>query len=1615
MKKILSRLRSKKKTGIPDSRVTKQTQECQQGIDANKPLDGSDGPNEGTNRPNPPLLTENTPIRELWKVAYEKLQEEDGVLIKSYEIGLRKSFPDSLIQNPSFNANKRDEMEAILRIKMAEINKNASGVARVDDFRQLFFKVVDSANDYISSAASANPYTSIAWTGVSLILPLLLNPSEQREALAKGLDYITCLITQSRMREELYAECYESETGNRENFRQSHGQYKTALEKLYRQILRFQATVYCYYTNLSALRFAQDSIKWHSWEQLVDELRDQESNFAVIEEKWRDMQRYEERLAAEKLQQSTLNTLSAQLSASQKALENATEEEYEGLLRWLCDVDPYSMYGAARDRHEAGTNEWLLDSKAFKLWQTEQKSLLWLHGKAGSGKSILTSSVIKYLRDQYISKSSPSTALAYFYFSFSDLQKQKVDGMLTSLVKQICSQLYKEFLFVQRFREHKRRGERPDTQTLEEMLLTSTSGFSNVYVVIDALDECPLLNDQRENLLKSLGRILGNAPNNLHVFLTSRKEQDIDKKLRSFLLPPSRLEIDLLVISATLKRDIGHYIDQRLATDYFSSWPQIIKEEVKQSLMEKADCMYQYVRLQFELLQKLSSTPQIRKALQDLPIGLDATYDRILQSIDSHFHRQVLGSLKWLAFSRRPLSVQELSEIFTIFTTSPSGDAFDEQERPFSCTDILKYFSSLIVTQRDEPKESDPSKFTVRLVHFSLKEYLTSARVLESSASVFWFNEVDSHLSIVRSCIVYLKRLASQYAKGVYLRPADHSYHLAGYVGNYWMVHLEEILHESPEIAQEALPLLAANSQSLLTLLRLGSHSLGRESEQNLLSRPYCYTALLGLHRLTQLLISEGVGKYVTQHDLGRALSTAADQGNTDMMQLLLKAGAIVDVSGTCGTSLETAMRQGHLHVVELLEKHQAKAGHPSNKGIPVLSDKEAMMYLLDRGADINMQREYVGTLLHEAVFNGNQALFECLLERGADVNAVHERAGTPLQEASLLRKAHATLFVEMLLERGADPNARGGRFETALQAACAVLSPGTLSGSVPRSTKLKSKIAGDDGTSIIVQNIRLLIDHGADVKIQGGECGTALHALAGSAEPETGELIELLLDKGAKIDQLSEAGWGTALHVACHEGMIETVALLLDHGADVNAAGGTFGTPLQAAVTSSWSCERNRNYSHDKPYLFSPTRERELMLEIVHLLLDRGAEIKQRGGKYATVLQAACVNPDVDVELLRLLLQHGADITAEGGLYGTILAAACSNPRMDLESVHLLLDSGVDVNAEGGLYGTALIAACSRGHVELVKLLISRGADVNAKSPRGQTALMKACSQLSREATKPLVEVLLKGGADVNANDQDGQTPLTRACQCGDFDLVKLLIDHGADILRQDCAAWHKAAQRLRWVDGQKDMLAILELFYACHMDINHLHKENGTALNTIIQDWYLGDDCKLHPSIGWLLDHGADINIVGGDLGCPLQAACADTRKLWTIKDIDMMSGKTKLLLEHCPDIDVNAQGGRFGSALQAAAFSGQAESVRLLLSKQANVHAAGGKYGSALNAAIIGGYWNIVELLLKAGATPDRHLQQQPDEEWLGKIREEHEDGTVERYMKFWEVQANLPSNS
>ena len=105
-------------------------------------------------------------------------------------------------------------------------------------------------------------------------------------------------------------------------------------------------------------------------------------------------------------------------------------------------------------------------------------------------------------------------------------------------------------------------------------------------------------------------------------------------------------------------------------------------------------------------------------------------------------------------------------------------------------------------------------------------------------------------------------------------------------------------------------------------------------------------------------------------------------------------------------------------------------------------------------------------------------------------------------------------------------------------------------------------------------------------------------------------------------------------------------------------------------------------------------------------------------------------------------------------------------------------------------------------------------------------------------------------------------------------------------------------------------------------------------------------------------LLEHNANANAQGGYFGTALQAVAYQGF-------IDIVT----LLLDH--GANVNAQGGYFGTALQAATYEGFIDIVTLLLDRGANVNAQGGFYGTALQAAADQGSTNIIALLLGRGA--------------------------------------------
>jgi ankyrin repeat protein len=121
-----------------------------------------------------------------------------------------------------------------------------------------------------------------------------------------------------------------------------------------------------------------------------------------------------------------------------------------------------------------------------------------------------------------------------------------------------------------------------------------------------------------------------------------------------------------------------------------------------------------------------------------------------------------------------------------------------------------------------------------------------------------------------------------------------------------------------------------------------------------------------------------------------------------------------------------------------------------------------------------------------------------------------------------------------------------------------------------------------------------------------------------------------------------------------------------------------------------------------------------------------------------------------------------------------TALFAAAIHGRLDL--MEALIEKDADVNARAINRTTPLIAAVVRGHTAAVERLIAAGADVNAATQNGVTALIAAANGCP--AAGPL---LLRAGADPNSAEENHFTALVFATAAGNADLVKTLLDAGA------------------------------------------------------------------------------------------------------------------------------------------------------------------------------------------------------------------------------------------
>lgn len=273
--------------------------------------------------------------------------------------------------------------------------------------------------------------------------------------------------------------------------------------------------------------------------------------------------------------------------------------------------------------------------------------------------------------------------------------------------------------------------------------------------------------------------------------------------------------------------------------------------------------------MQLDVLQECpTSETAITRVLNELPEGLDGTYERVLESLHESRQEQIFRLLSWLSFYQRPLSLAELAEASVIDSTGN----LDPEERFGKLNDALNGITTLVTvysesrllfSRRSTAKQSS----YVRFAHFSVQEYLKSERINTSPARKFSIDDNSANVLIANACLHYHIQ-ASQTTKlddvqSIIKQRQDFvQFPLWRYVVEHWMTHVEAVPQEIwPTTLREcAKRVLTMGADALLYMVVIHDpstiHSL-MPRELSELVPPLFYVSAAGCPRLLTMLLRD--------------------------------------------------------------------------------------------------------------------------------------------------------------------------------------------------------------------------------------------------------------------------------------------------------------------------------------------------------------------------------------------------------------------------------------------------------------------------------------------------------------------------------------------------------------------------------------------------------------------------------------------------------------------------------------------------------------------------------------------------------------------------------------
>jgi uncharacterized protein len=507
--------------------------------------------------------------------------------------------------------------------------------------------------------------------------------------------------------------------------------------------------------------------------------------------------------------------------------------------------------------------------------------------------------------------------------------------------------------------------------------------------------------------------------------------------------------------------------------------------------------------------------------------------------------------------------------------------------------------------------------------------------------------------------------------------------------------------------------------------------------------------AMQGDRTAVRTLLKQGLDVNAAQGDGMTALHWAARQGDAETARMLIYAGANVRAATRLGayTPLFMASQLGHATVIDALLKAGADPKGTTSNGTTALmaasasGKADAVKLLIDRGADVNAKETARGqsALMFAAASNRVDAM-KVLIAAGADL--------------ALTTKV-VDLKTQTNPEEEAFFQAQRGQRQTGRGAAPAA---GARGSAEPAQAGAQAAGRGAADVAGATRQFRFA----ELVTTQGGLTPVLFAARHGYLDA-----VKLLLESGAKVNQVSSGDGTSPLLMATINGQFDLAMFLLGAGADPKLASDNGVTPLYAALNVQWAPKAL--YPQPRAYL----QQKVTYLELMKALIDKGANVDARLKKKvwysgynfdlsgvdeigATPFWRAAYASDV--EAMRLLVAAGADPNIT-----TVKPAG--RPRTGDGGRETVEDvSGLPPVPTGGPGVPALQAATGVGYGE------GFAANSHRNAPSGWMP-----------AVKYLVE---EAGADVNARDHEGNTALHHAAARGDNEMILYLVSKGADVM---------------------------------------------------------------------------------------------------------------------------------------------------------------------------------------------------------------------------------------